>query len=54
MPAKVEPVQPRLRRRAKRGWGTRATAGPGRVSRRPEEGPRLLQPGPARSRTSRV
>jgi hypothetical protein len=54
MPAEVGPVQPRLRRRASRGWGTQATAGPGRVSCRPEEGPRLPQPDPARSRTSRV
>ena len=32
--------------------GTPATAGQGRVMRRPIEGPRLPQPGPARSRTS--
>jgi len=31
--------------------GTPATAGQGRVMRRPIEGPRLPQPGPARSRT---
>jgi len=27
MPAEIGPVQTRLRRRAPRGWGTRATAG---------------------------
>jgi len=31
--------------------GTPATAGQGRAMRRPIEGPRLPQPGPARSRT---
>jgi hypothetical protein len=31
--------------------GTRAKAEPGRFMRRPKEGPRLPQPGPARSRT---